>query len=66
MSKIVINGVDGNFGSLVAQYALELMNKEDLVFTAPKEESLKEYEKQGIKKSYWAVLLQSTGKAGNL
>ena len=38
MSKIVINGVDGNFGSLVAQYALELMNKEDLVFTAPKEE----------------------------
>ena len=38
MSKIVINGVDGNFGSLVAQYALELMNKEDFVFTAPKEE----------------------------
>mgnify|MGYP000101021794 CR=1 FL=1 len=34
MSKIVINGVDGNFGSLVAKYALELMNKEDLVFTA--------------------------------
>lgn len=32
MSKIVINGVDGNFGSLVAQYALKLMNKEDLVF----------------------------------
>ena len=42
MSKIVINGVDGNFGSLVAKYALKLMNKEDLVFTAPKEESLKE------------------------
>ena len=32
MSKIVINGVDGNFGSLVAKYALELMNKE---FPAP-------------------------------
>ena len=48
MSKIVINGVDGNFGSLVAKYALELMNKEDLVFTAPKEESLKEYKEQGI------------------
>ena len=48
MSKIVINGVDGNFGSLVAQYALELMNKEDFVFTAPKEESLKEYKDQGI------------------
>ena len=38
MSKIVINGVDGNFGSLVAQYALELMNKEDLVFTEPKDD----------------------------
>ena len=49
MSKIVINGVDGNFGSLVAKYALKLMNKEDLVFTAPKEESLKEYKDQGIK-----------------
>ena len=48
MSKIVINGVDGNFGSLVAKYALKLMNKEDLVFTAPKEESLKEYKEQGI------------------
>lgn len=30
MSKIVINGVDGNFGSLVAQYALELMIKKIL------------------------------------
>ena len=49
MSKIVINGVDGNFGSLVAKYTLKLMNKEDLVFTAPKEESLKEYKDQGIK-----------------
>ena len=48
MSKIVINGVDGNFGSLVAKYTLKLMNKEDLVFTAPKEESLKEYKDQGI------------------
>ena len=48
MKKILLNGVDGNFGSLVAKYALELMNKEDLVFTAPKEESLKEYKEQGI------------------
>ena len=48
MSKIVINGVDGNFGSLVAKYTLKLMNKEDLVFTASKEESLKEYKEQGI------------------
>ena len=36
-------------------YALELMNKEDLVFTAPKEESLKEYEKQGIKTAILSI-----------
>ena len=54
MSKIVINGVDGNFGSLVAQYALELMNKEDLVFTAPKEESLKEEDK--LIKMQWMLV----------
>lgn len=49
MSKIVINGVDGNFGSLVAKYALDLIKKEDLVFTAPKEEPLKQYQEKGIK-----------------
>lgn len=36
MSKIVVNGVDGNFGGLVAKYVLDLVDKKDLVFTAPK------------------------------
>lgn len=27
MSKIVVNGVDGNFGGLVAKYVLDLVDK---------------------------------------
>lgn len=48
MSKIVVNGVDGNFGELVAKYVLDLVDKKDLVFTAPKIEKLKEYQEMGI------------------
>lgn len=48
MSKIVVNGVDGNFGGLVAKYVLDLVDKKDLVFTAPKIEKLKEYQEMGI------------------
>ena len=37
MSKIVVNGVDGNFGGLVAKYVLDLVDKklltEQLVMT---------------------------------
>ena len=44
MSKIVVNGVDGNFGGLVAEYVLNFINKKDLVFTAPKVEKLKKYQ----------------------
>ncbi len=49
MSKIVVNGVDGNFGGLVAEYVLNFINKKDLVFTAPKVEKLKKYQEMGIK-----------------
>ena len=48
MSKIVVNGVDGNFGSQVAKYVQTLLPKESLLFTAPREESLKTYQKLGI------------------
>ncbi|MBP2058489.1 NAD(P)H dehydrogenase (quinone) [Lactobacillus colini] len=51
MKKIVINGVDGNFGQLVVKDILKLIPKEELVFTAPKEEKLKKYHKMGIKTS---------------
>ncbi|MQS75330.1 NAD(P)H-binding protein [Companilactobacillus halodurans] len=49
MKKIVVNGVDGNFGKLVAGYVQKLIPKENLVFTAPRADKLEEYSKQGIK-----------------
>lgn len=49
MRKIVVNGVDGNFGSLVADYILKLVAKEELVFTAPSLDKLQKYQEMGIK-----------------
>lgn len=49
MKKIVVNGIDGNFGSLVASYVQKLIPKKYLVFTAPREDKLKQYSEQGIK-----------------
>lgn len=49
MSKIVVNGVDGNFGSRVAEYIQKLLPKASLLFTAPREEGLKKYQELGIK-----------------
>ena len=48
MTKIVVNGVDGNFGSQVAKHIQNLLPKDDLLFTAPREEALKPYQEQGI------------------
>lgn len=48
MKKVVVNGVNGNFGSLVAEYVLELIPKENLLFTAPRLEKLKKYQDMGI------------------
>ena len=36
MTKIVVNGVDGNFGSQVAKHIQNLLPKDDLLFTAPR------------------------------
>ena len=49
MTKIIVNDVDGNFGSYVAQYILELVPKSDLIFTAPRLEKLQKYSDMGIK-----------------
>lgn len=48
MSKIVVNGVDGNFGALVAEYILNLVPQSDLVFTAPRLDKLKAYQEMGV------------------
>lgn len=49
MRKLVITGVDGNFGSIVAETIQDLVEKEELVFTAPREEALARYQDNGIK-----------------
>lgn len=48
MKKIVVNGVDGNFGKLVANYVLNFIPKENLLFTAPREDKLKKWKEIGI------------------
>lgn len=48
MGKIIVNGVDGNFGAMVAEYVLNLIPKKDLIFTAPRIEKLKKYQDMGI------------------
>lgn len=41
--KIIVNGVDGNFGSIVAKTLLEKVDPTDLIFTAPFSEGLDRY-----------------------
>ena len=48
MDKIVVNGVDGNFGQFVAQAIVKLVPKERLVFTAPRAEKLSPYADWGV------------------
>ncbi|WEV40925.1 NAD(P)H-binding protein [Lactobacillus sp. ESL0681] len=48
MKKLVVTGVDGNFGSVVATEIQKLVPKEQLIFTAPRIEKLKQYADAGI------------------
>lgn len=48
MKKVLVTGVDGNFGGRAAKIAMEKLPKEQLIFTAPNKEALKKYEEMGI------------------
>lgn len=48
MKKILLNGVDGNFGGKAAKILLEKYPHEVLVFTAPTERGLLTYQEMGI------------------
>ncbi len=48
MKKILLNGVDGNFGGRAAKVLLEKWAHEDLIFTAPTEAGTKAYEGLGV------------------
>ncbi len=47
MSKLIINGVDGNFGGYVASHIEKLAKKEDLILTVPFEEAGKKWKDDG-------------------
>lgn len=48
MGKIVVNGVDGNFGGLVAQNIQKFVPKDQLIFTAPRADKLAPFAQSGI------------------
>ncbi|MFA9377891.1 MAG: NAD(P)H-binding protein [Lachnotalea sp.] len=48
MSKIIVTGVDGNFGSQVVKTITTLVKKEDLILTCPFEKGLEAYAKEGF------------------
>ncbi len=48
MGKLLLTGVDGNLGKLAADYLLELVSKDQVIFCGYNPESLKEYADMGI------------------
>jgi len=52
MGKIIITGVDGNFGGYAAKRALELAGADKLVFTSPDRDKLRKFETSGAKLRY--------------
>lgn len=48
MAKIIVTGVDGNFGGYVARNITKLVKKEDLIFTCPFKEGLQPFQEQGF------------------
>lgn len=48
MDKYIFTGVDGNFGGKAAKIALKILDKSELIFTAPTSKGLEKYQKQGI------------------
>jgi NAD(P)H dehydrogenase (quinone) len=48
MAKIIVTGVDGNFGGFVARNITKLTAKENLIFTCPFEDGLESFRKEGF------------------
>ena len=48
MAKVIITGVNGNFGGYAANSILQKLPKEDLIFTSPDITSLEKYKAAGI------------------
>ncbi|WP_409076854.1 NmrA family NAD(P)-binding protein [Bombilactobacillus bombi] len=48
MKKLIVTGIDGNFGKNVAYYIQQLIPKESLIFCSYNKAALKEYQDSGI------------------
>ncbi|WP_099469287.1 NmrA family NAD(P)-binding protein [Konateibacter massiliensis] len=48
MAKIIVTGVDGNFGGLVVDTITKLVDKESLILTCPFEAGLEKFKKEGF------------------
>jgi len=52
MAKIVVTGVNGNFGGYVANSIAQKLTREDLIFTSPDIASLEKYKTAGVDGRY--------------
>lgn len=52
MGKIIITGVDGNFGGYAARSIMKKVPLENLIFTAPNKKALEEFAAQGVEARY--------------
>lgn len=52
MGKVIMTGVDGNFGGYSARRILQLLPAEKLIFTSPNKEGLKKFEGTGAELRY--------------
>jgi NAD(P)H dehydrogenase (quinone) len=52
MGKIIITGVDGNFGGYAARSILKKVDKKDLIFTSPNKKVNAGFQEQGIDARY--------------
>ncbi|MDL4842110.1 Rossmann-fold NAD(P)-binding domain-containing protein [Aquibacillus rhizosphaerae] len=48
MGKLLLTGIDGNLGKQAADYLLEIVDKEQVIFCGYDPTALKEYAEQGI------------------
>ena len=52
MGKIIITGVDGNFGGITGRSILKKKNKDELIFTSPNKNVISKFQEQGIDARY--------------
>ncbi|MBN2040179.1 MAG: NAD(P)H-binding protein [Spirochaetes bacterium] len=52
MGKIIITGVDGNFGSYAAVSIMNKINKKNLIFTSPNKAALVPFQELGVETRY--------------